>query len=168
MTAGDSVTATVEVAVDPDIAFDVFTGEIGTWYRRNRFTVFDVGRTVDVRFEPRVGGRLLDVYDRASGEGREMGRVVAWEPGRRLVFTDNHATEVEVRFKAVRGGTRVTLEHRGFDRLPRDEADHVRRYGWPQVLGWFAGHLAGHTGHVAGGSAPDLHEGGRRWTRHRR
>ncbi len=38
--------------------------------------------------------------------------------------------------------TRVTLEHRGFDRLPRDKADHVRRYSWTQVLGWFASHLA--------------------------
>jgi len=142
VTAADSVTATVEVAVDPDVAFAVFTGEIGAWYRRDRFTVLDVSRTVDIRFEPGVGGRLLDVYDPATGEGAEMGRVVVWEPGRRVVFTDNHATEVEVRFEAAGGGTRVTLEHRGFDRLPPAEADRVRRYGWPQVLGWFAGHLS--------------------------
>ena len=141
MTAPDAVTTAVDVGVDPDVAFEVFTGEIGSWYRRNRFTVFDFRRSVDVRFEPRAGGRLLDVYDAATGEGREMGRITVWEPGRRLVFMDNHATEVEVRFEPIAGGTRVTLEHRGFDRLPAPEAEHVRRYGWTQTLSWYHDHL---------------------------
>jgi uncharacterized protein YndB with AHSA1/START domain len=119
----------------------VFTAEIGSWYKRDRFTVFDITCVLDIRFEPYVGGRLLEVHDRDTGEGRELGRVVHWEPGRRLRFTDNHDAAVEVSFTPVDGGTRVTLVHGGFDRLPPEEAAQVRRYGWRLVLVWFGDHL---------------------------
>jgi len=36
----DSVTASVEVAVSPDLAFDVFTREIDSWYRLDSNTSF--------------------------------------------------------------------------------------------------------------------------------
>jgi hypothetical protein len=49
--------------------------------------------------------------------------VQAWEPGVRLQFAlstwpfqPGEATEVEVRFEAIGDGTRVTVEHRGFQR----------------------------------------------------
>jgi uncharacterized protein YndB with AHSA1/START domain len=86
-----------------------------------------------MRFEPGVGGRLLEIYDEASHDAFELGRVRVWEPGARLVF-DFHArnfapgqiTEVEIRFEPDAGGTRVTLEHRGWDRIP---AEHPARHG---------------------------------------
>jgi uncharacterized glyoxalase superfamily protein PhnB/uncharacterized protein YndB with AHSA1/START domain len=139
-----TVSATVEVALPPEQAFRVFTAEIGAWYVVDRYTVVDHERTVDVRIEPRVGGRLLDVHDAATGEGNEMGRVTAWEPPRRFQFTDARATETEVRFDPVPGGgrTAVTLEQRGLDRLPPGEAEHVRRYGWRLLLRWFEAALA--------------------------
>jgi uncharacterized glyoxalase superfamily protein PhnB/uncharacterized protein YndB with AHSA1/START domain len=141
MSAG-SVTTAVEVAVDPATAFEVFTAEVDAWYRRDRFTLYDVARTAAVRFEPWVGGRLLEVHDAVTGEGHEMGRITAWEPARRLAFTDARGTEVEVTFTPAPAGTRVTLEHRGLDRLPPGEAAHVRRYGWGLLLPWFGGHVA--------------------------
>jgi uncharacterized glyoxalase superfamily protein PhnB/uncharacterized protein YndB with AHSA1/START domain len=133
-----AVSATVEVALPPAEAFRMFTAEIGSWYLVDRNTVRDPGRTVDIRFEPRVGGRFMDVHDAASGEGREMGRITSWEPGHRLGFTDPRGIDTEVRFEPVVGGTAVTIEQRGLDRLPPDEAEHVRRYGWRLLLGWFA------------------------------
>jgi uncharacterized glyoxalase superfamily protein PhnB/uncharacterized protein YndB with AHSA1/START domain len=136
-TAG-AVSASVEVALPPGEAFRVFTAEVGSWYVVDRHTVPDPGRTVDIRFEPRVGGRFMDVHDTASGEGREIGRITAWEPGRRLGFTDGRGTDTEVRFEPTGGGTAVTIEQRGLDRLPPDEAEHVRRFGWHLLLGWFA------------------------------
>jgi len=132
-----SVSASVDVALAPAEAFDVFANEIDAWYHVDRFTVPDFTRTVAIRFEPHVGGRLLDVYDAATGAGREMGRVTAWEPGRLLAFADNRDTQVEVRFEASEYGTRVTVEHRGLDQLPSDVAEHVRRYGWILLIAWY-------------------------------
>lgn len=139
-----TVRSTVEVALRPDDAFRVFTAEIGSWYLVDRYTVVDHERTVDIRIEPHVGGRIMDVHDAASGEGHEMGRITAWEPPRRFEFTDARATRTEVRFDPVPGGgrTAVTLEQRGLDRLPPGEAEHVRRYGWRLLLRWFDTALA--------------------------
>ena len=57
-------------------------------------------------------------FERArDGEEVELGRVLVWEPSRRLVLdfypgTDaEHPTAVEVRFTAVGGGTRVGIRH---------------------------------------------------------
>lgn len=132
--AADRVRVSTLVAVDPETAFDVFTGEIGLWWRKGK----DLGtgrkpRRGVMRFEPGVGGRLLEVYDERGGEQFEIGRVRVWEPGSRLVlqwrqgnFEPDQETEVEVRFQPEAEGTRVTLEHRGLASLP---PDHSARHG---------------------------------------
>jgi uncharacterized glyoxalase superfamily protein PhnB len=136
--AQGTVSATVHVALAPAEAFRVFTAEIGSWYLVDEHTVMDHERTVDIRIEPFVGGRFMDVYEADTGEGREMGHVTVWEPGRRFEFTDDRDTETEVRFEPAAAGTAVTMEQRGLDRLPPGQAEHVRRYGWRLLLGWFA------------------------------
>jgi uncharacterized protein YndB with AHSA1/START domain len=148
MSATDTVTVSIDVAVDPDTAFDVFTNEIDSWYQRGPHSWRYPDRAVGIRFEPRVGGRLLEVHDADSGEGFAFGRVLVWEPGARLVFADlvssappDPVTEVEVRFEAAGEGTRVTLEHRGLDRLPPDVAAPKRMYGWQTTLRWFDEHM---------------------------
>jgi hypothetical protein len=106
----------------------VFTGEIGEWYRSGPHSWNDPGRAVGIRFEPGVGGRWIEVWDEASGEGYELGRIRVWEPGERLVVSYRNVqlppgleTEIEVRFEPVQDGTRVTLEHRGLEALPAEE-----------------------------------------------
>jgi hypothetical protein len=132
------VRVTIDVALDPATAFAVFTDEIDAWYQRDRHTLYDSRRAVAIRFEPGVGGRLVEVYDAATGDGREMGRVTAWEPGRRLVFVDQRETEVEVTFAGSEdGSTRVTLEHRGLERLAGTEAEKHARYGWRLLVPWY-------------------------------
>jgi Activator of Hsp90 ATPase homolog 1-like protein len=133
-----SVRVSIDVAVDPKTAFTVFTDEIDAWYKRGPESFFDAERAVAIRFEPFVGGRLLEVYNRDTGEGRSMGRITVWEPGQRLVFVDGRDTEVDVRFESVGSSTRVTLEHRGLERLAPDEAEHHARYGWQLVFRWYA------------------------------
>jgi Activator of Hsp90 ATPase homolog 1-like protein len=64
-----------------------------------------------------------------------------WEPGRRLVFVDRRETEVDVRFEPQGEATRVTLEHRGLDRLPPDEAGSIVQYGWRRLAFQFEAHL---------------------------
>src|SRR5687768_14137241 len=102
----DAVTASVELSLDPATAFEVFTEEIGRWWRPGPINWNDSSRAIGMRMEPGIGGRWIEIYDAATGEGLECGRITVWEPGRRLVFLYRDAghvlddTEVEVRFEA--------------------------------------------------------------------
>jgi uncharacterized protein YndB with AHSA1/START domain len=132
MISKDSVTATTVVAVDPATAFEVFTDEVDLWWGqgpRFRFRHDDSGT---LRFDGGADGRLVEVFDEAAKDVYEVGRVRVWEPAKRLVFEfraqafePGESTEVEVRFERVAGGTRVTVEHRGWASL-RD--DHPVRH----------------------------------------
>ena len=138
MTHTASVRVSVVVDLDPVDAFEVFTNEIDTWYRRGPHSFADPARAVGVRFEPGIGGRLVEVYDKETGEGRTIGEVTAWEPGRRLEFVDSYQTEVDVTFQVENEATRVVLEHRGLERLRPDLADRHGRFGGRLLLHWFA------------------------------
>ena len=125
----DCVTVTTVVALDPDDAFAVFTDEISAWWKPKAFGIFRSGRSGTLKFED---GCLVEI-DR-WGELFEIGKVLAWEPPKRLVvewrqegFAPGDRTEVEVRFEPARGGTRVTVEHRGRDALA---ASHPARHGY--------------------------------------
>jgi SAM-dependent methyltransferase/uncharacterized protein YndB with AHSA1/START domain len=117
-----TVRAEIVVALDPSEAFDLAVDEFAGALER-----------LGLRFEPGAQGRVLE-------EDSEVGRVVAWEPGERIVlewrsgqWETVEATEVEVSFEPVQPGTRVAIEHRG--------------WGGPlggarEVLGWFASQVA--------------------------
>ena len=124
----------LRVPASPERAFEAFTQEIGTWWQPGLlFPITAQGDGV-LRFEPGPGGRLLSTLP--GGTEFQIGRVSVWEPGRRLVFSwrqqsfaPGQETEVEVRFEAVDGQTRVSLEHRAWDRIPRRSA---ARHGFPE------------------------------------
>ena len=151
MPESDRVVRTIAVAVDPATAFEVFTDRIDAWWRPGPYSWHDASRAVGRRFEPWVGGRFVEVWDRATGEGYDEGRILVWEPPRRLVFTfralaepDEPETEVDVRFEPEADGTRVTLEHRGLDRLSPERAARRRSgKGFGIMLAWFGDYLAG-------------------------
>jgi len=147
MSAGSSVTASVEVAVDPATAFAIFTDEIGRWWRPGPINWYDSARAIDIRFEPGLGGRWLEIYDDAGADVLEIGRITVWEPGVRLVllYRDGgyalDGTEVEVQFAPIQGGTRVTIEHRGWEKLAAElaaEKRETKRWGWAGILGWYS------------------------------
>jgi uncharacterized protein YndB with AHSA1/START domain len=84
-------------------------------------------------FEPGPEGRLIETSP--TGEVFEIGRITVWEPGIRLAFTwrqesftAEQLTHVEVRFEPIADETRVTVEHHGWDTIPRE---HVARHGFP-------------------------------------
>ena len=125
----------LRVKATPERAFAAFTEEIGDWWQASPLfqTTPRPGR---LSFEPGPDGRLIET--RAGGKVFEIGRIRAWEPPHRLVFSWRQAsfpldlhTEVEVRFEGVGEETRVSVEHRGFDQVPADSAarhtfpDHV-------------------------------------------
>ncbi|MDH2412652.1 SRPBCC family protein [Nocardioides sp. CER19] len=120
-----SITVDVTVDVPQAEAFKVFTEEFdGIKPREHNLLAVDVAETV---LEPHVGG---SVYDRGvDGSTCRWGRVLAFEPTERLVFTWDigvdwrletdlaRASEVEVRFVALDArSTRVELTHRHLDR----------------------------------------------------
>jgi uncharacterized glyoxalase superfamily protein PhnB len=129
------VSASVEVTVDPKTAFKIFTEEINEWWERGPHNFYDGGRAVAKRFEPGVGGRYLEVYDDSKGDVLEIGRITVWDPGQRLVWRMSlDDTEVELRFDAIPGGTRVTVEQR---LVPGGTKAHFYS-GLHNILAWFA------------------------------
>ena len=82
--------------------------------------------------------RLYEVWD--DGTERTWGHVVAYEPPHRLVLTwligDDCGREVEIRFAAEGEGTRVELEHRGWE-AGAEEARQNYESGWTVVLDRF-------------------------------
>jgi uncharacterized protein YndB with AHSA1/START domain len=131
------VMVAVTVAADPATAFDLFTREVDLWWRHGPKYRFRGRKPGVMRFDPGVGGRLVEVYDEAAGDLYEVGRVLQWEPGARLGFEwrgpnyrPGQVTVVEVRFVASGDGTRVIVEHRGWETLP---ADHPARHQLDEV-----------------------------------
>ncbi len=131
MSPTNDPTVSVLVAVNPMTAFEVFTEEVDVWWKRGPAYRFGKGLSGVLRFEPGVGGRLVEEFD--DGRSWEVGHVRAWEPGERLVFEfripnfgPDQFTEVEVRFEPEGDETRVTLQHRGWECVP---PGHPARHG---------------------------------------
>jgi uncharacterized protein YndB with AHSA1/START domain len=137
----------LRVKATPERAFDAFVGEIGAWWKPNGLFQTTPRAPGVLAFEPGEGGALTETL--AGGKVFEIGRILAWEPPERLVFTWRQAnfppdlhTQVEVRFEAVGAETRVSVEHRGFDQVPQGAARHgfpdqvllLRLAEWWQVL----------------------------------
>lgn len=126
----------LRVKASPERAFAAFVNEIGAWWRPNGLFQTTPRAPGRLSFETGEGGRLVETL--ANGKVFEIGKVLAWEPPGRLVFSWRQAnfppdlhTEVEVRFEPVGDETRVSVEHRGFDQVPEGAA----RHGFPdQVL----------------------------------
>jgi uncharacterized protein YndB with AHSA1/START domain len=123
----------LRVKATPERAFAVFTREIGDWWRPSGLFQTTPRAPGRLAFEPGDGGRLTETL--ANGKVFEIGKVLAWEPPARLLFSWRQAsfppdlhTEVEVRFEAFGEETRVSVEHRGFHQVP---ADSVARHGFP-------------------------------------
>jgi uncharacterized protein YndB with AHSA1/START domain len=130
---GSRVLVAVRVAASPERAFDLFTENVGEWWRPNglfQFTPRGPGR---LAFEPGPSGRLIERLP--DGEIFEIGRIRVWERPthlafgwRQATFDPQQTTEVHVHFAPVGGETRVTVEHFGWDTIPRE---HAARHGFP-------------------------------------
>jgi len=123
--------------------FRLFTDDIGKWWPLKEGFSFAPERAAEIFLEGREGGRFFERF--ADGEEFEIGTVTAYAPPTRIVFTWKGrewdvATEVEVRFSAEADGTRVDLEHRGWERSgPKIKAMRDRfDGGWERVLATFA------------------------------
>ena len=141
-----AVTKAITVACPPERAFTVFTREIGSWWPTETHSLHP-GEVEEVVWEEIEGGAVYEIA--TSGERAQWATVLRWEPPHRLVIAwqvnpDRLGTEVEVRFTPDGDGTRVELEHRGWENLS-DGAELRAGYetGWDHVLGRFVGATAG-------------------------
>ncbi len=125
------------VACAPERAFSLWAEQTSRWWPHSHSVSAEEGLTVT--FEPRPGGRIFERTP--AGAEHDWGEVLTWDPPRRLVylwhlrFDRADATEVEVTFDAVKDGTAVRIEHRGWERLgavaqERRERNHR---GWAGV-----------------------------------
>ena len=130
---------TVDCAVEE--AFRIYTAEATSWWPVGSHSLF--GDSVKaVVFEEREGGEVYELTE--TGEKGHWATVLAWEPPNRLVLAWEVSpsvigTEVEVHFLPEDEGTRVELEHRGWERVADDAPAKRDDYdtGWGYVLGTY-------------------------------
>lgn len=137
------VVKTLEVAVTPSRAFDLFVNHMDRWWPLSTHSVStDDAQTV--RIDGRVGGSLAEVT--SDGVEHEWGVITVYDPGARVQFTwypglpKEAGTNVDIRFDATDSGTRVTLVHSGWE-ARGDIAQEVRdnyESGWDTVLAPYA------------------------------
>jgi uncharacterized protein YndB with AHSA1/START domain len=127
----------VTVACTLECAFALFTEKIGSWWPAATHSLYG-DELEEIVWEPRVGGEVVEVS--SSGSRKRWATVTAWEPPHRLVLAwevdpERVGTEVEVRFIEITGGTRVELEHRGFENVTAGAAMRASYDpGWTFVL----------------------------------
>jgi uncharacterized protein YndB with AHSA1/START domain len=145
----DATRHTCTVSLSPERAFSRFTERLGSWWPPEYTWSQHVLETIGI--EPRQGGLC---FERGPDGFRcDWGRVLAWEPPRRLLLAwqidpsrapqpdPAKASEVDVRFEPDARGTRVELEHRAFARHGDAGAAYrealASPQGWPYILDRF-------------------------------
>ena len=132
---------TVEAPLDR--AFRVFTASMGSWWPREHH----IGKAAlkDCVIEPKVNGRWYELGD--DGSTCEWGKVLAWDPPRRLLlawqlnaefkYDPSLVTEVEVTFTLLSPKlTQVDFEHRNLERFGEaaERLQGAMGTGWGQIL----------------------------------
>jgi len=126
----------VLLALPPAAAFELFTSRISEWWPPENRHTKDAQSTLFLLESGRFFERSRD------GLEVELGRVLVWEPARRIVLDfyiatgPDHPTQAEVRFDADPGGTRVTVSHGPKPPSAALWAERAPRYerAWQRVL----------------------------------
>jgi hypothetical protein len=143
MTAQGPIVKTMRVAATTERAFRFFTQRMEAWWP---FATHSVLKGERVRFDGPIGPGATIAEHAADGKVCPWGKVTVWEPPSRLTFLFgawagwDMTTEVEVRFIADGDGTRVELEHRGWERLKGENLHGERAQyetGWDVVVNGF-------------------------------
>ena len=131
-----TIRKSIKVNCSPETTFRVFCEEMSEWWP-NGFG----GKGTKLYLEGRVGGRFYE--RRPDGTEYQIGRVTAYQPPSFVAFrwrapSWDVDTQVEIRFTAEGTGTRLDLEHSGWeqDAKTRDARNNYDG-GWVTVLGHF-------------------------------
>ena len=141
-----AIRKTIEVNAPPERAFTVFATRMGDWWHKEHSIARETTQK-DVVIEPRVGGRWFEVG--SDGSEHQWGRVIAYDPPRRLVlawqltrefqYDPDFETTVEVLFEAKDGETIVHFEHRDLERMGAGAVETLESMdgGWRFLLDLF-------------------------------
>jgi uncharacterized protein YndB with AHSA1/START domain len=137
------VVVDITVAAPVEDAWRTFTEELGSWWPVMKHSIGEA-RVTEVLVEGGAGGRIFERWD--DGTEYVWADVVEWDEPSKLTLSwhpnreGDRVTEIDVRFEAEGDGTRVTLEHRGWETLGDVAAEARESYetGWPPVLELFA------------------------------
>jgi uncharacterized protein YndB with AHSA1/START domain len=129
----------VVVPRSPEDAFRLYTERMATWWplRTHSVALEDAATVVA---ECREGGRIYEVT--RSGEEHLWATITLWAPPTRLEYdwypgrSADTAQQVAMRFDPEGDGTRVSIEHTGWERLGDSAAEQLESYdtGWDFVL----------------------------------
>ena len=152
-TETEAIRRSVTVNCSVEHAFATFSERIHDWWPLGTHSI-DQGETGSppetVIFQGGAGGQIFERTK--GGEDLKWADVVAYEPPHRFVLAWNPSreqerpqTEIEVTFTAEGDGTRVDLEHRGWEILAAEGQETRDNYdnGWPTVLDSFERKLNG-------------------------
>jgi uncharacterized protein YndB with AHSA1/START domain len=146
----EPIRRSVTVRCTPEAAFRTFTERMDAWWpaethSRAAMEFDDRDLTVEsIEFQGYVGGQVLEHL--SDGRTLPWAEVLVWEPPSRFVMAwrphsrPQPPTDVEVTFTPIEGGTKVVLEHRGWERLTEDYEELKASYGsgWIGTLRRFA------------------------------
>jgi hypothetical protein len=133
--------------------FETFVRTIDAWWPKLTHSV-GKERARRVVLEAHAGGRFYEEWD--DGTTHTWGELTVWEPPDRFVMTWLNTpapTEVELTFRAEGEGTRVAVEHRGWEALsvaqrgedcaaPGGYTSGSYSSGWAMILERMAGTVA--------------------------
>lgn len=123
-------------------AFEVFTTEIGAWWPLPTHGLFGAASS-SVVFRDQ---KLIELS--VDGSEATWAEVLAWEPARRVVLSwhpggdGTQASEVEILFEPDGAGTRVVIEHRGWQAFGQAAVERRLGYVGPNAWGYVLDHFA--------------------------
>jgi hypothetical protein len=130
----------IYVTIPQAKAFELFTAKMATWWPFSDAHAIFEARHASFVFEGRVGGHVKEVS--VDGKDGMWGTITSWNPPSKFTMTwhpgrgPETAQELEVSFVPEGDGTRVTLLHRGWEKLG-DEATKMHAgytRGWDFVF----------------------------------
>ncbi|HVZ43802.1 MAG TPA: SRPBCC domain-containing protein [Ramlibacter sp.] len=129
----------VNVPLSVEDAFDLFTKRLALWWPLSTHSCAQ-GDAVDVEFEPRVGGRVLE-HDK-KGARHVWGTLLEWNPPHVLAMTwhpgqaEDQATRLKVSFTAKGASTDVRILHDGWEARGAEGGEWRGEYekGWAAVM----------------------------------
>lgn len=136
------IVKSIEVPCPPEMAFNVFTKDITTWWPLgvNSVSAMDGKTAQAVKLELKEGGALTEIGH--DGTVHTWGSVKVFKPGDHLRLAwhigvpESEATFVDVSFTPTSSGTQVELTHSGWDVLAEKAGDMRAGYdgGWVGVF----------------------------------
>lgn len=141
-----AIRKTIDVRAPIERAFTVFATRMGDWWHKDH-SINRETRQANVIIEPRDGERWYEVGE--DGSERDWGRVIAYDPPKRLVlawqltrefeYDPGFETTVEVNFEERDGITIVEFEHRDLERMGADSVQLLEGMdgGWGMLLDLF-------------------------------